>query len=53
MARRILGWRPRVSFRELIQMMMAHDIELARRERTVKQAGFAEAAPGSALTGGD
>jgi len=52
-ARRTLGWRPRVSFRELIQMMVAHDIELARRERTVKQAGFAEAAPGSALAGGD
>jgi GDPmannose 4,6-dehydratase len=51
-ARRVLGWRPRVGFRELIGMMVARDIELARRERTVKQAGFAEAAPGAALSGG-
>jgi len=51
-ARTILGWRPRVSFHELIQMMVARDVELARRERTVKQAGFAAATPGSALAGG-
>jgi GDPmannose 4,6-dehydratase len=51
-ARRILGWQPRVNFRELIQMMVARDIELARRERTVKEAGFVEAAPGSVLARG-
>jgi len=52
-ARRMLGWQPRVSFSELIRMMVAHDIDLARLERTVKQAGFTHAAPGSALAGGN
>jgi GDPmannose 4,6-dehydratase len=52
-ARRMLGWQPRVGFSELIRMMVAHDIDLARRERTVKQAGFTNAAPGSALAGGN
>jgi len=31
-ARKLLGWEPRVRFRELIQMMIEHDLELARRE---------------------
>src|SRR5271166_3995172 len=31
-ARRILGWQPRVGFAELVRMMVAHDIDLARRE---------------------
>ena len=52
-ARRILGWQPRVSFAELMRMMVAHDLDLARRERTVQQAGFTDAAPGAALAGGD
>src|SRR5215469_6303304 len=41
-ARDVLGWEPRVSFPELVNMMVQHDIELARRERTVHQAGFAD-----------
>src|SRR5712675_563203 len=36
-ARRVLGWEPRVTFSELVRMMVEHDIELARRERTVYQ----------------
>ncbi len=52
-ARRVLGWRPRVAFKELVGMMVAHDIDLARRERTVSQAGFADVARGAALGGGD
>jgi GDPmannose 4,6-dehydratase len=31
-ARRVLGWQPRVEFDELIRMMVAYDIDLARRE---------------------
>ncbi|HUG91019.1 MAG TPA: GDP-mannose 4,6-dehydratase [Planctomycetaceae bacterium] len=31
-ARRVLGWEPKVSFRELARMMTEHDLELARRE---------------------
>ena len=52
-ARQILGWQPRVAFPELVKMMVAHDIDLARRERVVSQAGFDDAARGTALAGGD
>lgn len=38
-ARRLLGWRPKVGFAELVSMMIEHDLELARRERTLKMAG--------------
>jgi GDPmannose 4,6-dehydratase len=31
-ARTILGWRPRVDFKELARRMTEHDLELARRE---------------------
>jgi GDPmannose 4,6-dehydratase len=31
-ARRVLGWAPAVSFRELVEMMVDSDIDLARRE---------------------
>jgi GDPmannose 4,6-dehydratase len=52
-ARDVLGWQPRVSFPELVKMMVEHDIELARRERTVNQAGFADTARGAAVSGRD
>ncbi|GBD02326.1 GDP-mannose 4,6-dehydratase [bacterium HR18] len=38
-AREKLGWRPRVCFEELVRMMVEHDLELARQERTLKDAG--------------
>jgi len=31
-ARRLLGWRPRTTFKELIALMVESDLELARRE---------------------
>ena len=31
-ARRVLGWKPKVSFQELAQMMVESDLELVRRE---------------------
>lgn len=31
-ARKVLGWEPRVKFRELVKMMVDADLELARRE---------------------
>ena len=42
-ARQQLGWRPRVGFRELIKMMVKHDLKLARREAALKSVehGFA------------
>jgi GDPmannose 4,6-dehydratase len=52
-ARGILGWHPRVTFAELVEMMVRHDIDLARRERTVNQAGFADPARGVAIAGSD
>jgi GDPmannose 4,6-dehydratase len=38
-ARAKLGWRPRTSFDELVRMMVEHDLELARQERTLAEAG--------------
>ena len=52
-ARQDLGWEPRVSFDELIRMMVAHDIDLARRERAVSGAGFDDPARGAALERGN
>jgi GDPmannose 4,6-dehydratase len=52
-AQDILGWQPRVSFAHLVEMMVDHDIELARRERTVNQAGFADPARGAAVAESD
>jgi GDPmannose 4,6-dehydratase len=49
----VLGWQPRVNFAQLVKMMVDHDVELARRERMVKQAGFADPTRGAALAGSD
>jgi GDPmannose 4,6-dehydratase len=38
-AREVLGWRPRVSPEELVRMMVSHDVDLAKRERTLVDAG--------------
>jgi GDPmannose 4,6-dehydratase len=38
-ARTLLGWTPKVSFNELVQMMVEHDLELARQELTLRDAG--------------
>ena len=32
-AREVLGWTPEVDFKGLVQMMVEHDLELARREK--------------------
>ncbi|MBV8841457.1 MAG: GDP-mannose 4,6-dehydratase [Bryobacterales bacterium] len=34
-----LGWKPRVGFEELVRMMVEHDLELARQEKTLWEAG--------------
>jgi len=39
-ARQRLGWTPRVGFGELIKMMVAHDLDLAKRERVLQTAGY-------------
>ena len=38
-AREVLGWQPKVGVKELAVMMVDHDLELARRERTLRDAG--------------
>lgn len=39
-AAELLDWRPKVTFQELVKMMVDHDLELAQREKTLKDAGF-------------
>ena len=36
-ARTVLGWEPRVTFSELIRLMVSHDLELARQELAVRE----------------
>jgi GDPmannose 4,6-dehydratase len=38
-ARQTLGWRPEISFEQLVRSMVESDIELARQEQTLLQAG--------------
>jgi GDPmannose 4,6-dehydratase len=38
-ARERLGWRPRVTFEELVRLMVDHDLEIARQEETLVAAG--------------
>ncbi|MHB1173489.1 MAG: GDP-mannose 4,6-dehydratase [Lacisediminihabitans sp.] len=38
-AREVLGWMPRVTFRELVRMMVDHDSESAAQETTLRAAG--------------
>ncbi len=39
-ARSKLGWKPKVGFEELVRMMLDSDMELARRERALVDAGL-------------
>jgi len=47
-ARRKLNWKPHISFDELVQRMIDHDMSLARQERTLKEAGIELAQRGRA-----
>ena len=38
-ARATLGWEPKISFDELVKMMVESDTELARQERTLERGG--------------
>jgi GDPmannose 4,6-dehydratase len=48
-ARSKLGWRPKVSFSELVRLMVDQDEELARRERTLADSGYQLATYGEAV----
>jgi len=39
-AKKALGWQPRVSFDQLVDMMIAADLESAKKEKTLVDAGF-------------
>ena len=45
-ARGVLGWKPRVSFDDLLAMMVESDLELARREQVLVRAGHDTGLPG-------
>ncbi len=47
-AREVLGWQPKVGFAELVRMMVDHDLELARQEETLRDAGHRVALRGVA-----
>jgi GDPmannose 4,6-dehydratase len=38
-ARTVLGWEPKVDVDELVQLMVDNDLELARQEHTLREAG--------------
>lgn len=38
-ARSVLGWKPKTSFTELVEMMVEYDLNVARQERTLIDAG--------------
>jgi GDPmannose 4,6-dehydratase len=47
-ARKAMGFQPKVSFKELVAMMVDHDLELARQESTLINAGHSVALRGVA-----
>jgi len=50
-ARERLGWSPRIGFKELVKMMVQHDLRLARQELTLKSAGYDTPTRGAASVG--
>ncbi len=42
-ARKTLGWKPKVGFDELVDMMVEADMELASKEKTLRDAGYKRA----------
>jgi GDPmannose 4,6-dehydratase len=44
-AREKLGWKPRVGFHQLVTMMLQADLEIAARERTLRDHGHAPSDP--------
>jgi len=48
-ARRVLGWKPQISFDHLVKGMVEHDLELAQQELTLVRVGH-KVARAAALT---
>ena len=45
---RVLGWKPRVKFKDLVRMMVDRDLDMARQEQTLLNAGHVVALRGVA-----
>jgi GDPmannose 4,6-dehydratase len=45
-AKKELGWEPQISFRQMIQEMIEHDLESARRHALLLSHGFKVSLPG-------
>ncbi|MEK6282003.1 MAG: GDP-mannose 4,6-dehydratase [Acidobacteriota bacterium] len=43
-ARRVLGWEPKVNFKELVRIMVDNDLKIARKERMIEEADGESAA---------
>ena len=39
-AKQKLGWEPKITFEQMVQEMMQHDLELAERDALVEREGF-------------
>jgi GDPmannose 4,6-dehydratase len=39
-AKKALGWQPKITFDQLVDMMIVSDLELAKKEKTLLDAGF-------------
>jgi len=44
-ARARLGWAPRTGFSQLVGLMVDHDLELARKERMLRDSGHETSIP--------
>jgi GDPmannose 4,6-dehydratase len=50
-ARKLLGWKPKISFAQLVKMMVDHDRQLAKQEAALRTAGY-DVFPRGAMAGG-
>ncbi|KAI5438797.1 hypothetical protein KIW84_024501, partial [Lathyrus oleraceus] len=42
-SKKVLGWKPKVSFEELVRMMVDNDVEMAKKEKVLVDAGYIDA----------
>jgi GDPmannose 4,6-dehydratase len=47
-SKKLLNWQPRTAFRDLVIMMVDHDLVLAQGEAAMHQAGFGASSRGNA-----
>ncbi|KAK9948444.1 hypothetical protein M0R45_004017 [Rubus argutus] len=43
LGKKVLGWKPKVGFQQLVKMMVDEDVELAKREKVLVDAGYMDA----------